>query len=73
MELRSRKLWEGVGQEKIEYSADEDVGEVEKLNSWTGWCEHGLTFAWLFFVLIVLGNISVANGLFFYLMSNIEY
>ena len=48
MELRSRKLWEGVGQEKIEYSADEDVGEVEKLNSWTGWCEHGLTFAWLF-------------------------
>ena len=72
MELRSRKLWEGVGQEKIEYSADEDVGEVEKLNSWTGWCEHGLTFAWLFCLDYVREYFSSKRPLF-HLMSNIEY
>lgn len=44
---RPRKLWAGVGQKRVERGADADVGEVEKLNSWSE-TNHGLTFAWLF-------------------------
>ena len=45
---RPRKLWVGVGQKRVERGADADVGEVEKLNSWSE-TNHGLTFAGLAF------------------------
>ena len=51
---RPRKLWAGVGQKQVERGADADVGEVEKLNSWSE-TNHGLTFAGLAFFLFDKG------------------
>ena len=45
---RPRKLWVGVGQKRVERGADADVGEVEKLNSWSE-TNQSLTFAGLAF------------------------
>ena len=45
---RPRKLWAGVGQKRVERGADADVGEVEKLNSWSE-TNQSLTFAGLAF------------------------